>query len=182
MGNTKKERRSNAKAACKNAGKSSQRTAKKKKPAKQLAFKTIQAKALLKEQAWQDEFLQIKVSTIPNAGNGVFAKKLIPAKTIMGYYRGRKFHQDTRTNKRHFNYFMELTRRPSWISQSDWINKGHPVHVDGTNILSLVNCCKENTSCQNATFAASGKFTTTKDIQPDQEIFIYYGHEYWENI
>ena len=65
------------------------------------------------------------------------------------------------------------------MDKRTWKEKGHPIHIDGKNILSKINCVCSKKYLQNVDFGYSGLFTAIKDIYPGQELFIDYGDEYW---
>ena len=138
-----------------------------------------QHKLLKTELRMQDKYLKTGPSTIEHAGTGVFAKVDIPKDTSLGYYRGKMFHRFPHTNKRKFAYFMEISRRPPWISKERWM-KGHPMQIDGNSILSLMNCSRGDCLCMNVDFTSTGRFFTTKVVKKDSELFTFYGKDYWE--
>jgi len=128
-----------------------------------------------------DERLYIARSTVHGAGMGVFAAEAMSEGTHLGYYRGRVFHKYPKRNKRNFAYILEICRRPPWLKKETWKKKGHPIYVDGTCVLSRINCCRGNEDCWNCDITAVGGFVLNADVQPHEEILIHYGDDYWNS-
>ena len=132
-----------------------------------------------KHRRWVHPALYMARSTVPGGGSGVYAARDISKGSHLGYYCGRVFWTYPQTNKRDWAYMMAVSRRPPWIPRAVWMarHKG-PAYVDGTNMLSRVNCCRGG-YVQNVDFTASGRFVTVADIKAGDELFICYGDEYW---
>jgi hypothetical protein len=125
------------------------------------------------------ENLYVAQSTISNAGRGIFTKQKLKKGTKLGYYKGVIYHEIPDENERENDYIMEITKRPPWISKEIW-NKGHPIQIDGNNILSLINGCRENKNIWNCDVLSTGMFVLNENVEKDDEIFICYGDEYWD--
>jgi hypothetical protein len=123
--------------------------------------------------------LAVRPSVIPGAGRGVFATHDLKAGTKLGYYYGRAYHKYPKTNARQYHYILEITRRPPYMSRETWTQKGHPVYMDGTNILALVNGCKGDESQWNCAMSSTGAYVLTDNVPAGAEIVTNYGDEYW---
>jgi hypothetical protein len=137
---------------------------------------------LKKEAARQNRLLEIRPSTIKEAGEGVFARVALSSGTDLGYYRGQVFEEWPEKNNRDHAYFLQISHRPSWITTRGWSEVRHPLYIDGDNILSKINCCRDEAWRQNAEFGYSGRFTTTKSVEEGAELFIHYGPDYWSDL
>ena len=76
---------------------------------------------------------------------------------------------------------LEIRHRPPWIDRDVWASRRNAggVYVDGNNDMAMLNCCKLEVK-QNCEFSHSGRTYTLCDIAEGEELFVYYGHAYWE--
>lgn len=124
------------------------------------------------------EWIEIKPSTIPGAGRGVFAKRDLAANTILGYYRGEVV--DERRRKDSSDKVMTLYKRPPWWPSGVKFYRG--ISLDGAtggNWLALINDYRGTGQPKNADFGQDGMFYTVIPIKKGQELFIDYGSGYW---
>jgi len=140
------------------------------------------SKRVLERGLCDTSSLEIRPSQIEGAGNGVFAVKRMKAGTPLGDYRGRLYHKYPKTNKRKFAYFLEIGRRPKWIKKETWRDKGHPIWVDGSNMLSVINGCRGDYDVQNCEMLSTGRFVLSKDVEENEEIVTDYGEDYWSDL
>ena len=119
--------------------------------------------------------LRISTSTIPGAGNGVFATRSIKAGAILCPYLGEKVTTSC-LNKRYAGHRVA----PYSLHYTD--------SACDRSLASMINAlfgsdghCKA-ASAHNAAFESRGKHPTlvvaTKDIRDGEEVFVYYGREY----
>lgn len=119
---------------------------------------------LTKEEA--EECLEVRESTIPGAGNGLFAKKFIPAGT----------HIDVtfilNTNEKNFGrQCNDLGYRGSAEEYENTPEEEMKKHIN----IMYTNFFVEYP------FILTAAETTMRDIQPGEELSRYYGPEYWYN-
>ncbi len=123
---------------------------------------------------WNADAFEIRPSTIPNAGNGLFALVQISLEDTIGYYTGKILDN---------NDFLDANR-PS----SDYILylcKNHIILGEGplANYTRYINHSSKN---PNAFLITSTRWKTArieaiKSILPGEEIFYNYGDDYWDN-
>jgi len=129
--------------------------------------------ALLEDQ------LVIKRSTLPDAGKGLFTKKIIPKGTRIVEYLGKittwnEVNSDEGKNK--YIYFVKrnhvIDARRSRKALARYANDAHGLK----RIKGIAN---------NADYVEDGLqvfIEAKKDIPAGDEIFVNYGKEYWEVI
>lgn len=108
--------------------------------------------------------MEIKQSTVPDAGRGVFTKAFIPKDTFIGWYRGK---------------VIDINK----VKDSDYIL----TIADGTSICAkqsnhfggIINCHTGTGFPPNVRYTDTGKLETLRDIQPNEELFSDYGRNYW---
>ena len=123
---------------------------------------------------WNANAFEVRPSTIPNAGNGLFALVHISLEDTIGYYTGKILDN---------NDFLDANR-PS----SDYILylcKNHIILGEGplANYTRYINHSSKN---PNAFLITSTRWKTArieaiKSILPGEEIFYNYGDDYWDN-
>jgi SET domain-containing protein len=131
------------------------------------------------EKNVESNIIEIRKSSIPNSGNGVFAKQDIPAATELGYYRGEGLDLDE-FNKRHGakgigNYVLTLT-------DSSYPN--NTVYVDGEhkgNWTSRMNSPRGTDKRPNVAFYDDGRVVAKRNIKAGEELFVGYGSRYWNS-
>lgn len=129
-------------------------------------------------QHFRDDYIEIKKSSIPGAGKGVFATKLIPKGSVMGYYKGKLHTQDEYDHLNNKDYIFELKFRNQpnfYIDASSPKYSNWTRYVNGARKKSQKNMINTDTyqQCFNIYFEA------LRDIQPGEELIISYGHHYW---
>ena len=55
------------------------------------------------------------------------------------------------------------------------------MYVDGRCILAFMNCCKRDDSKWNVGVDSDGLCVAETEIDKDDELFIYYGEDYWKS-
>ena len=122
------------------------------------------------------EYIMIKKSSIPGAGQGVFATETIKKGKNLGEYSGARLNLDQFLKKKNTDYCFEINRK----------NK-KPIYVDGKirgSWLSKINgakTSKEKKKINVFAYQYNEKiyFKTTKNIKNGQELLIDYGNSYW---
>ena len=130
--------------------------------------------------------LRIKKSTIPNAGFGLFAsKKPFKRGDLIGKYTGRivKNIALDKTYKKHPKYkglapysLCNSIEDNSWCVNANRSSDG-PVRYANDKSLNAANICPKIVNkkpLKIETYAS-------KQIKPQQEIFMSYGTNYWNN-
>lgn len=115
--------------------------------------------------------LSIKSSIIPKAGQGVFTNDFIPANTIIDEYYG-DVHYISFSSSR---YFLEITPTCG---------------IDAFNYprcyMAMINDTHGTSYKTNCTFIIDQEnerafIKSTQDIQPNSELYVSYGDEYWKD-
>ena len=139
----------------------------------------------LKKDVVKDCTFQIAQSNIKNAGLGCWNNgERIPKNTLLGTYKGRRLGLE------------ELTEQKKTGTESGyaWEIKDDNMKVVGaidpgvepdqaTNPLAFVNCPNKVFDCnlEAVQFEEDIYYRTTKDIERDQELYVYYGNDYAQN-
>jgi hypothetical protein len=123
--------------------------------------------------------LYITHSQVPDAGLGVYTEDYIPENTIIGEYRGeivKSYNLETN------DYFYELV-------EADEANGVMGVGIDSSKLprcyMAMLNdahfsksfsnnCVFEGDVDENKVYVVS-----TRDIEPEEELFVSYGEGYW---
>ena len=128
--------------------------------------------ALLEKQ------LEVKESSIPGAGKGLFTTKFIPKGTRIAEYKGRVRTWKEVENE-HSNYYI------FYVDENHVIDAGR----HKTSIARYINDAKGLKKIKglsnNAEFVVDGLkafVEARKDIPAGAEIFVGYGKEYWDVI
>lgn len=125
------------------------------------------------------KWLQIKPSAIPGAGRGLFARRNIPANTILGNYHGRPIKTLRGVHAlKDDRYVIDVTlprRKPGWIDGNV-----------SSNYLRFVNGTKTKTDEKYANVEAYQyggllKFRATRQIIAGEEFILDYSEEHWES-
>jgi SET domain-containing protein len=123
--------------------------------------------------------LKIRMSNIPNAGNGVFATEPIPEGAVLGHYSGRyitkaEHHDLARRNKWH--YVMKLRDCAAK-------HTGGYTRIDGRdgNVFTRINHAPAE--FQNVRFRKICEhpyvlIVAIKNIRPGEELYVDYGPNY----
>jgi hypothetical protein len=123
--------------------------------------------------------LYITHSQLPDAGLGVYTEDYIPEDTIIGEYRGeivKSYNLETN------DYFYELV-------EADEANGIMGVGIDSSKLprcyMAMLNDAQFSKSfSNNCVFEGDveeGKVyvVSTRDIEPEEELFVSYGEGYW---
>ena len=125
------------------------------------------------------QYLTVKTSTLPGSGKGLFTKIFIPKGTIIAEHTGKISTWKTADHDDGKNPYL------FYVSANHVIDaKGHEDSI--AHFINDARGYKKMTGFTNNTqYILKGKrvfIETIKDIQPDAEIFIHYGKEYWDVI
>ena len=129
-----------------------------------------------KEKDVEDNFIEIRQSTIPNAGNGVFAKQNINSGDMLGYYRGEALTPD-QYNKRFKDKLYAAYVLPV---QNGTINVD--AEKNGYNWVSRVNTPRGTNMKTNIYWDDNGHVYAKRNIKAGEELFVSYGAAYWRGF
>jgi hypothetical protein len=120
--------------------------------------------------------LQVKTSTIPNAGKGLFATVDIPKRTKLGEYKGKRLSEQQFQRTADTSYVWKVSAR------------GKNVYVDArrkvvNNPLRYVNGAiskrqKKKVNVEMYQYGQKVFYRTTKKVPAGTELIIDYGDEY----
>lgn len=124
--------------------------------------------------AWIAQYgVRVAPSTIVGAGKGVFAVVDLPAKRVLGWYRGVLLTQaqfDALYGPAPPTYVLDVGRG----KYVDAVDTAH------RNWTAMVNDARGTGRRPNCVFTAAGSVKTTRPIKAGEELFISYGAGYWE--
>lgn len=127
------------------------------------------------------EDLEVKKSTLPNAGKGLFTKREIKKGERFVEYLGEILNEkecDERAERDEYGYMF-------YISKNNCIDAYHTPeayarYANDANGISKVKGLKNN--CSYDIYKRRGWIKADKNIKAGEEIFVNYGAEYWKVI
>ena len=129
--------------------------------------------------AFLEKQLYIKASTLPNAGKGLFTKKLIPKGTRIVEYKGRtRSWKEVQADLDESPYIYYVKRNFVIDALND--KKALARYANDARGLERIKSINNN-----AEYAEDGVrvfIEATKDIPAGGEILVGYGPEYWQVI
>ncbi|KAJ3015865.1 hypothetical protein HKX48_004341 [Thoreauomyces humboldtii] len=137
------------------------------------------------------DLLEVKQSTIPNAGRGMFAKRYIPALTCIGFYFGVPMNEDEfdllKGSKGLAGQYAHRYRL-TVIDATD--DDGQPYPVDNPHFFCPFHFMNEDSTRVSMVFWEGHPVNqilcmTTRDIQAGDEIFGNYGtavERFWKTL
>jgi uncharacterized protein len=123
-----------------------------------------------------DQFLKIKMSTLPGCGKGLFTQKFIPKGFIITEHTGKITTWKDADFTSHNPYLFYVTRNHIIDARDEHDSYARFVN-DATGYKRI------NGFTNNSKYIIIDKrvfITAIKDISAGSEIFISYGKEYWE--
>lgn len=132
----------------------------------------------------ESDKLIVSTSLIPNAGRGLFAKKVFTKGEIIGEYTGKVFwlgDKDLEKLKGKTTYFMEKGTKNKQ-NKLKYID-GHPDYEE-SGLLSFANDAYSTKFQNNASFIETKTkiiMVCEKRIPKGAEILVDYGDQYWES-
>lgn len=127
-------------------------------------------KPYLPDQPLMDDRIEIKESTIPDAGRGVFTKQKIRKGELLGYYNG-VFMTSIPDNCDCDYIFTISDNPPAYIDgcrKNTWTSFMN--HSYKPNVEAIERVTKDGSYVE---------FRALKRIEPDVELFFNYGRNYW---
>jgi len=127
-----------------------------------------------------DKHLVVKKSTLPNAGKGLFTKKIIPKGTRITEYKGevmtwKEVEKMADYRNGYVFYFNKKYVIDAWKTK-----KGLAHYANDARGLTRLEGVKNNSEYD--TEKKRCFIVATRDIPAGSEIFVGYGAEYWQVI
>ena len=123
-----------------------------------------------------EEFLEVKESTIPNSGKGLFTKTFIPKETLIVEYKGRRTTWK-KVEDDYKNGYIYLINNNNVIDAKSY-KKALGRYANDAKGLSRIKGINNNSVYEvqgNKVFIKA-----VKDIPAGSEILVDYGKDYWE--
>lgn len=118
--------------------------------------------------------VRVARSTVPAAGRGVFAAVDLPARRLLGVYRGVKL-----SASEYDAAFASAERPPTYVLQVSprvYVDAADPA---ARNWTALINDPRGTGATANVEFTAGGHIKTLRAIAAGEELLIDYGAAYW---
>lgn len=123
-------------------------------------------------RTFTDNDFEVRPSTIPGAGRGLFSKVLIEVGDTIGYYTGDIITEDAL-----------IAGKYSGSDYLMWVTKDHIIVGEGerANYTRYINHCEEepNAFLITSTRWKSARLECVRRIQPGDEIFFNYGDDFF---
>ncbi|KAL1921714.1 uncharacterized protein VTP21DRAFT_10356 [Calcarisporiella thermophila] len=129
------------------------------------------------------DIVEVRPSTIPGAGSGLFAKRFLPYNTPLGFYFGVPMTEDEYDSLKDgvglaSNY--SIMYRKSVLDATD--ERGQPFTDPGGPLYCPFHFMNENPEKAGIIFLEGNVVNqvicwTKRDIQPEEELFVWYGKE-----
>ena len=124
----------------------------------------------------------IKLSNIPNSGNGLFTKENIEKGQHLGWYYGDIYESHPNNDS---DYILEIQMKPCWVSASIWNNKKNKnMFIDGCpkdkSLVFYKFSMLNHSNSPNVKFLQNGRIVSLRKIINGEELLVNYGNEYWD--
>lgn len=121
------------------------------------------------------DYIDIRTSSIPNAGQGAFATKLLYKGQILGDYTGKEVTEDADGD-----YVLMVQ---GYNSKGKEVNRFIDAEDPSSSWPRYLNSIKRGDGRKkNCAFFINGdkvSVKTLREIQPGEELLVDYGHEYF---
>ncbi|NCN09134.1 MAG: SET domain-containing protein [Leptospira sp.] len=145
-------------------------------PAKEKAKLIAKKKKAKKHKPvfYSEENFEVKTSSIPKIGKGLFTKVNLKKGDHIGYYMGKILTDDLANS----NKYVE-SRYLLWICKDWWIyGEGRE-----SNFTRFINHSKKpNAELITSVRWKTARFIALKSIKAGEELFFDYGKDYWDNM
>ena len=121
----------------------------------------------------EDDF-EIKTSSVPGIGLGLFAKHDIHPGDTIGYYKGKILTDKQAESDKYIESLYLL-----WICRDHWIY-GEGKEANYTRYIN--HSSKPNARLVTSFRWKTARFEAKKKIPAGSEVFFDYGEEYWEAL
>jgi SET domain-containing protein len=120
--------------------------------------------------------LQVKRSTLPGAGKGLFSKTFIPKGTLIAEYTGRVSTWNELKQLPDNAYLFYVTR--NHVIDAKPYKKSLARFANDARGMNRTKGITNN--CEYVTLQKRVYIKSKKDIRPGEEILVGYGKEYWD--
>ena len=119
----------------------------------------------------QEKDFEVKASSLPGVGQGLFALSSIQKGETIGRYEGMHLTDEQANNEPYVN-----SRYLVWVCTDCYIDGSR-----GGNHTRFINHSKDpNCELITSTRWKTARIRALKDIAPNTELFFDYGDEYWQ--
>ena len=130
-----------------------------------IVSRVTQSKNNFHLKAW----VKIGTSSIPEAGQGVFALRKFKKNSVVGCYVGKSYYPEQKNMlQKDGMYSLEVCAGAAIIDASTC-----------GNFTAYIN---DQSRCSNCKFNENGEIKATRDIQVGEELFMSYGPQYWKGL
>lgn len=138
---------------------------------KKLKKKTVKKRKPVKYSVFDFE---IKPSSVPGIGNGLFTKQTLYKGDTVGYYSGRIISDDDAESPRYIDskYLLYVCK--------DWWIYGEGRESNYTRYINHSD--KPNAQLVTSVRWKTARFEVIKTIPEGEEVFFDYGKDYWDNV
>lgn len=130
--------------------------------------------ATRKRVTFTEENFEIKTSSVPGIGLGLFTKHDIYPGDTIGYYQGKVLTDKQAESDKYIDSLYLL-----WICKDHWIY-GEGKYANYTRYINHSN--KPNARLVTSYRWKTARFEAKKKIPAGSEVFFNYGDEYWEAL
>jgi SET domain-containing protein len=127
-----------------------------------------------KPKVYSEENFEVKTSSIPKIGKGLFTKVNLKKGDHIGFYTG-KILTDDRANS---DKYVE-SKYLLWICKDWWIY-GEGKESNYTRYIN--HSAKPNAELITSVRWKTARFVALKSIKAGEELFFDYGKDYWDNM
>jgi len=126
-----------------------------------------------------EEFLVIKKSSIPGAGNGLFTTTAIPKGTRIAEYKGRHTTWKEVDHRNGTNMYIYYVNK-NFVIDARTYPKALARYANDAKGLTIVKQLSNN--CHYVKDGTRVFIESLKNIPAGSELLVSYGEEYWEAI
>jgi hypothetical protein len=127
------------------------------------------------------DLLEVRPSTLRNAGNGCFAATVIPAGTLLGPFRGKYLTTESRKKVVDGAYIWKINDN-RYVDAADFPDRNPLRYVNGAKTASQKSMINVAVKFMGASPEKQHVYyMTTRDIPKDSEIIIDYGSDYFKH-
>jgi SET domain-containing protein len=133
------------------------------------------------EKNYTRPYMDIRKSTIRNAGNGVFATMPIPANVILDEYKGQKISVKKASSEHMDNNYLFAIEKKDQTGISHIVDAEDPMKGNWTRFVNGAKTPAQKKRI-NVLFKQYGKkmyLETLRNLSPGEEMICDYGPLYW---
>jgi uncharacterized protein len=125
-----------------------------------------------------EKFLQVKESTIPNSGKGLFTRKFIPSGTRIVEYKGKITDWNSVKNNSDNGYIYSVNNKH--VIDAGKHLKAFARYANDARGITRVKGITNN--CHYVNDGVRVFIEAIRDIPAGGELFVAYGKEYWDVV